>query len=421
MKICVIGGGSTYTPELISGFIDYYDEIPVKSITLMDIDEDRLNVVGAFTERMINASDKKIEIKTTTDRIEAIKGADFVITQIRVGGNVARHEDISIALKHGVIAQETTGIVGFAKAIRTIPIIIDICKDIEKYAPDAWLINFTNPSGIVTEAVIKHGFKKVIGLCNNPVNMIKKTAKVLGLDEKNVYLDYVGLNHLAWVRGVYDNGKDITSKAIQEMFSVNVSKNISNVNFPLDVLQSLGMIPIGYLKYFYMTGKMMDVMNKKEKTRAQEVMEIEKKLIELYKDENLDKKPEELDKRGGAYYSTAAVKLIRAIALNLSEIHIVNLANQGAITGISSESVVEIPAIINAQGATPLHIGEIEPEIKGLINVVKSYEELTVRAGVYGKYSDALMALVTHPLIPDYQKAHDLLEDISKRNGFVWN
>ncbi|WIV11597.1 6-phospho-beta-glucosidase [Proteiniborus sp. MB09-C3] len=424
LKIAVIGGGSSYTPELIDGFIKRVEELPVKELCLVDIEEGRskLEIVGNLAKRMVKKAGLDIQIKLTLNRKEAIKDADFVLTQLRVGGLAARARDEHIPLKYNVLGQETTGAGGFAKAMRTIPVILDICRDIETLSPNAWLINFTNPAGLITETILKYANVKAIGLCNVPIHMVKNTAELLEVDSSRLQIEFAGLNHLVWGRKVYLDGKDITDKVINMLCdgASLTMKNITDLNWDKDYLRALSMIPCPYHRYFYMTDEMIDDMKTAlatgEGTRADQVQKVEKELFEIYADESLDIKPPQLEKRGGAYYSDAAVSLISAIYNNKKEIHTVNVRNNGAILNQPEDVVVEVNAVIDSNGAHPIAVGKLPPEISGLISSVKAYELLSVEAGVTGDYNTALKALIAHPLVPSVKTAKLILDDIIREN-----
>ncbi|KGG79730.1 diacetylchitobiose-6-phosphate hydrolase [Caloranaerobacter azorensis H53214] len=420
LKIAVIGGGSSYTPELIDGFIKRAHELPVKEIYLVDIEEGKwkLDIVGELAKRMIKKAGLDTEIILTLNRKEAIKNADFVVTQIRVGGLKARAKDEIIPLKYNVIGQETTGPGGFAKAIRTIPVILDICREIEELAPNAWLINFTNPAGIVTEAILRYTNVKAIGLCNVPIGMVKMVAKILNVESSRVKIDFVGLNHLVWGQKVYVDGKDVTRRVIEELCdgASLTMKNIPDLKWDKAFLESLAMIPCPYHRYYYMMEDLIiqekEAVSSGKGTRAEQVMKIEKELFELYKDPKLDIKPPQLEKRGGAYYSDAAVSLISAIYNDKKEIHTVNVKNNGAVSGLPNDVVIEINAVVDKTGAHAITLGELSPKIYGLIQEAKAYEQLTVEAAVTGDYGIALQALIMNPLVPSVKVAKQLLKDI---------
>lgn len=422
LKVVVIGGGSSYTPEIIEGFLKRISELPVKEIHLVDIKEgeEKLSIVGSLARRMIKKSGLNIKLVITLDRRKALKDADFVVTQFRVGGLDARARDERFPLKYKVLGQETTGPGGFAKALRTIPVMLDICKDIKEVCPDAWLINFTNPSGLVTEAVLKYTDIKCIGLCNVPIHMAMDVANMLEVPYKDIFIEFAGLNHLVWGKKVWYKNKDVTKEVIEKLLDGAVlnMKNISNLKWDGDFLRALGMIPCPYHRYFYMTDKMVEeeieaAEDCNKGTRAEQVKAVEKTLFELYKSPELNVKPKELEKRGGAYYSDAAVSLISAIYNDKREIHTVNTLNNGIIKGIPDNSVIETNCIIDSRGATPLSLkGDLPIEVKGLIQAVKSYEVLAVEAAVKGDKEKALLALASHPLVPSVTVAKDLLNDL---------
>lgn len=425
LKVAVIGGGSSYTPELIEGFIKNYDQFPLQELYLADIEagREKLHIVGALAQRMIDNAGVPIRLRLTMDRREAISGSSFVLTQIRVGGLDARAKDERIPLQHGCLGQETTGAGGFAKAIRTIPVILDICKDMEELTPEAFLINFTNPAGIITEAVLKYSSIRTIGLCNLPIHTKMQITQLAETDPKHVDMEMVGINHLNWTRNIRINGQDKTREIVQ-MFD-NASgltvKNIPDYNWGEGFLHSLGMIPCSYLRYYYLRDQMLleqqEALQVKG-TRADAVKKVEAELFELYKDPELKVKPAQLEQRGGAYYSEAAVELITSIYNNARNIQVVNVRNNGIIPGLGPDVSVEVSCVISSEGATPISLtgGPLPPEILGLIQVVKAYEELTVEASVNGDYDKAMQALTIHPLVGTTSLAKAILDQILEEN-----
>ena len=418
MKLAIIGGGSTYTPELMEGLIFRYRAIDLEEVVLMDIDAERLDVVGRFAGRMVEHAGAPFSLRRTLNLTEAVDGADFVVTQIRVGQMPARHKDILLGLRHDLIGQETTGVGGFAKAMRTIPEMVAVAEEIRTRAPDAWLINFTNPSGLITEALHRSGMKRLIGLCNIPIGIVMDLALYLQCDPDRIRIDYVGLNHLSWVRHVWLDGEEITARIITDLAGAGGPANIPELHFGKDFVRALGFLPGPYLRYFYATEQMLRELKARPRTRAQEVMEIERTLLARYADETVVKKPPELEKRGGAFYSKVAVDLIDAIWNDKGETHIVNLPNRGSVDGIGYDQVVEVPAVIRRDGAEPVRIGAVEPKIHGLMQQVKAYETLTVEAGLNASYDSALMALAAHPLCPPW-KAKEVLDDIIETHGLT--
>ena len=414
LKAAVIGAGSTYTPELIRGFIDKQDSLNFQSFYLMDINREKLDIVGGLARRMLVSKGFKGEIVLTEDLDEAIKGADYIFAQIRVGEMEARIRDEKIPLKYGLLGQETTGVGGFMNALRTIPVMLDIARRIEKLAPDAWLINFSNPSGIVADALMNHSKVKMIGLCNCFINMKASFARSLGREDFDY--EYIGLNHLSWVTSITLDGENVL-----ERFGKKAGaklKNIPDVDYDDELLAAVPAIPSYYLSYFYMRDKQLQHCLKAEKTRGECCVGIEDALIEKYKDPNLTDKPKELEERGGSLYSTAAVSVVDAIENDKNEYHVVGVKNKGAIPFMEDDDVVEIKCLVNKNGAVPVPVKDPDiPYIKGLMQAVKAFEKLTVRAAINGTRKDALAALMIHPLIGDFQKAKAVLDDMVKANA----
>ncbi|UAB69931.1 6-phospho-beta-glucosidase [Vibrio sp. SCSIO 43132] len=423
LKLAIIGGGSSYTPELVEGVLKRLDKLPVREMHFVDIaeGEEKLEIIAALAKRMVEKVGADIEIKASLDRRSAIKDADFIMTQFRVGGLKARANDERIPIKYNVIGQETTGPGGFAKALRTIPVILDICKDIEELAPNAWMLNFTNPAGLVTEAVHRHTKVKSMGLCNVPVSMTMMVAEMMDCEPHELQLDFAGLNHLVWVHQVWLHGEDITETVLEKVGDgANFSmKNIFEEPWDPDFLHALGVIPCPYHRYFYQTEAMLAEEKQSAEevgTRAEQVMQTEKELFELYRDVNLDHKPEQLEQRGGAYYSDASLNLVDAIHNNLNAVHVVNVRNNGAIHTLPDDAVIECSSVVGSFGAKPLAVGAFPAEIRGLIHQVKAYEELAVEAAVTGSYEKSLMALANNPLVPDIAAAKAILDEILESN-----
>lgn len=407
LKIAVIGGGSTYTPELMDGFIDYRDRIPIDTIVLMDLYDWRLHIVGELAQRMLERHGHPARLVLTTSRSEALEGADFVITQIRVGGMTARLADEIIPPRYNVIGQETVGPGGFAKALRTVPVMLEIARDMARLAPQARLINFTNPSGLVTEAIRRHTDVQAIGLCNLPTNMRVEIASLLGVDPETVTLDYVGLNHLGWVRGVWVHGENQTEQVLQVM--IEQAAQEENPVFLPELLEALGLIPSYYLTFYYHHDRMLATQRQAPQTRAERAKEIEEELLRLYADPALANKPALLAERGGAYYSTAAVSLIAAMIEDTGATHIVNVPNQGVFSNLPPDVVIETPCRVDSGG---VHVVPVEPlplAIRGLIEAVSVSQTLTIQAAVTGDRRVALQALLAHPLVPSFDAARSLL------------
>lgn len=412
ITVAVIGSGSTYCPELVDGFIKARDTLKLKKISFMDIDERKRTIVGSLCVRMLKKAQIDCEINITDDLDDALQGADFVVTQIRVGKLPARHLDETIPLKYDLIGQETTGIGGFFKALRTIPVMQNICDRIEAICPDAWLVNFTNPSGIISEFVLNKTNVKSIGLCNVPINMVDDTKEISG---ENSEITYVGLNHLSWITCVKVDGKDILDEMIASGFSPKVMENIKDDGFSLETLSAIHGIPSSYLQYYYGRDAKLRHLKEDSKSRAQVCMEIEEQLLEMYSDESLVTKPDLLDKRGGHKYSLAAVSLINAIANDLNEVHIVNIKNGKTLPFMEENDVLEIAAVVGKNGAVPVAVEPIENRhIIGLMRIVKEYEKYTVEAATTGSDRAALNALLVHPLVGDWEKATQCFEEMKQ-------
>lgn len=412
-KIAIIGAGSTYTPELIDGFIKRKNELPVTSFYLMDIDERKLKIVGNFAQKMLDANDIKCKFVMTENLKTAVKDADFVLSQVRVGKLDARIKDEKIPLKHGLIGQETTGIGGFMKALRTIPVIMNIAEFIENYSPDAWLINFSNPSGIIAEALLNNTNVKMIGLCNTPIIMKREAIQRAPEGVGNIRIDYVGLNHLSWITAIYCDGREILQGQLLEKFDFMDMKNIPKMDMDKELIKSIRSIPSSYLQYYYCREQQLKQMKEEKKCRGEVCLEIEEELLKLYQQAELIEKPAILEKRGGHLYSEVAVSLVSAIYNNKNEEHIVNVKNNGALDFMANDDVVEISCNVSKNGAAPLPLKNMDNDhIKDMMRIIKAYEKHTIRAGIYGDYHEALNALLIHPLVGDFRKAKDALDDL---------
>lgn len=419
LKVVTIGGGSSYTPELIDGFIKRYAELPVTDYYLLDIEEgkEKLEIVGKLAQRMVQKAGVPMNIHLTLNREEALKDADFVTTQLRVGFLEARITDERIPLKYGVLGQETTGPGGFMKAQRTIPVLLDICRDMEKWCPNAWLINFTNPAGIVTEAITRHSNIKTIGICSGANSMMMDIAKAYDVEKSAVDTRIIGLNHLIFADRIAIHGEDKTDDFINKLAQGSASnslKNIPDIGFTARFAQALHMYPISYLKYFFLNREMVETAQQDaatKGTRGEQTREIEKRLFELYQDEHLNHKPKELEKRGGAWYSDTACSIISAIYNDKKEIHVVNTVNNSTTPDLPDHVTLETNAVIDKHGAHPVAYGRLPVKIRGLIQSVKAYEELTVEAAVTGDYDTALLALSINPLVPSATIAEQILDE----------
>ncbi|NUN95498.1 MAG: 6-phospho-beta-glucosidase [Candidatus Omnitrophica bacterium] len=415
-KIGVIGGGSSYTPELLEGLLARREVLKVTEVVLADINAERLEILGALGTRMAEKAGASVRIRTTLNPAEAVEGASFVITQFRAGGMAARIRDEKLGLRHNLIGQETTGVGGFAKALRTIPILLSVAREMEKSAPGGWLINFTNPAGIITEAALKHSSVPVIGLCNIPIGYVMAAAKELQADPATIRLDSVGLNHLSWVRGLTAGGMDCFAE-----FREAVAREFEEEGKPSGREMARwtryhGLVPNYYLQYYYCTQLMLEELRAKPKTRGEEVVEVERTLFEKYRDPNLREKPKELEKRGGAFYSTAAINLIESLLTDKRDVQVVNVRNNGTVPELPPEVAIEVPCEIRKEGPVPLPQRPLEPEIRGLLQVVKAYEELTVEAGAKGDRRAATLALSVHPLVRRIDLVEKLVDEVLDEN-----
>ncbi|WP_209124129.1 6-phospho-beta-glucosidase [Alkalihalobacillus sp. BA299] len=421
LKIATIGGGSSYTPELVEGFIKRYDELPIRELWLVDIEagKEKMEIVGNLAKRMIEKAGLPIEVYLTLDRRAALKDADFVTTQFRVGLLDARAKDERIPLKYGVIGQETNGPGGLFKGLRTIPVILDICKDMEELCPDAWLINFTNPAGMVTEAVLRYSnINKIVGLCNVPIGIEMGIAKLLDVDHSRIRIDFAGLNHMVYGLDVYVDGVSVKDEVIEKLTNPENSsfvKNIEGIGWEPEFIQALGVLLCPYHMYYYKTRQMFekDLKNaEKEGTRAEVVQKLEEELFELYKDPNLNIKPPQLEKRGGAYYSDAAVRLISSIYNDKGDIQPVNTINNGAIASIPRDSAVEISCVITKDGPKPIVMGDLPVPVRGLVQQIKSFERVAAEAAITGDYNTAVLALTINPLSPSDTIAKEIVAEM---------
>jgi 6-phospho-beta-glucosidase len=422
MKVAVIGGGSTYTPELVEGLLARRDVLGLTELHLVDVDEARLSVLGPLAARMAAraATDggPTVLLRWGTDRREGMAGAQFVVSQIRVGGMSARERDEQLGREFGLIGQETVGVGGIANALRTIPVALDIAADLAEVSPGATLLNFTNPAGLVTEALCRHGGVPTIGLCNVPWTVKAEVAGALGVAPGAVGLDYVGLNHLSWVRGITVEGVDRTADVLAGLRML-VGKQVvgeGEPNWTPEAIALLGAIPNYYLLYYYETAAWLRYQAQ-HPTRASEVMEIETALLAQYADPNLDRKPPELSQRGGAYYSEAAAALMADLVADAGTVHVVNTPNRGAIPGLDDDVVVEVAAEVGAHGVRPLPVAPLRPDVDALIRTMKDVELLTITAAVDGDEEAAMRALVTHPLGPSMSQAPAVWARLKEMNA----
>ncbi len=421
LKVAVIGGGSTYTPELVNGFLARLEQFPLDELWLMDIDADRLAVVGGFAQRMVSYRGSPFKVVLSTNQREAVTGASYVTTQLRVGQMQARREDEYLGLRHGLIGQETTGIGGMAKALRTIPVILNIAADMRELAPGAMLVNFTNPAGLVTEALFRYApDTPAVGLCNAPItskmHMLELLEEQLGekIAPERAELNTLGLNHLSWHRGLTLEGEEMWPRVLSA--TLEHLRAEEEPEWEPRLIETLRMIPNYYLQYYYHTAHKLEAQHDWPPSRAEEVMEVEKDLLREYADPALREPPADLMKRGGAYYSTVATQLLNAHYNDLGEVHVVNTRQNGAVPGWPEDWVLEMPCRVDRAGIHPLPAEPLPPACFGLIAHVKAYELLTVEAAVHGDREALYQALLVHPLGPQAGQVQAVMEDLLETN-----
>ncbi|MEV6107064.1 6-phospho-beta-glucosidase [Streptomyces sp. NPDC051940] len=414
MKLAVVGGGSTYTPELIDGFARLRDALPIHELVLIDPAAERLELVGGLARRIFARQGHGGRITTTSDLDAGVEGADAVLLQLRVGGQAARNEDETWPLECGCIGQETTGAGGLAKALRTVPVVLDIAERVRRTNPDAWIIDFTNPVGIVTRALLQAGHKAV-GLCNVAIHLQRKFAGLLDVAPEQVHLDHVGLNHLTWERGVRlggPDGEDVLPKLIAE----HGARIADELHLPASVLDRLGVVPSYYLRYYYAHDEVVTEQRSKP-SRAAEVAEIERQLLAMYGDPALDEKPELLSRRGGAFYSEAAVALAGSLlGSGAGSVQVVNTLNNGTLPFLPDDAVIEVPARVDGSGAAPLPVAPLDPLYAGLISHVTAYEDLALEAALRGGRDRVFKALLAHPLVGQVSYADTLTDTLIAHN-----
>jgi 6-phospho-beta-glucosidase len=412
MKIAVIGGGSTYTPELVDGIARLAGDVAVEAVTLVDPDTARLAVVGPFSARIMRAHGHPARLTWTTSLDDGLDGAGAVLLQLRVGGQAARQRDETWPLECGCVGQETTGAGGLAKALRTVPVILDIAERARRRAAqDAWIIDFTNPVGIVTRALLDAGHRAV-GLCNVAIGFQRVFAGLLGVEPGRVSLDHVGLNHLTWERAVLVDGMD----RLPELLAKHGDQIAADIELPRAVLAEMGMVPSYYLRYFYAHDAVV-AEQRGRPTRAEEVARLERELLGMYADPARDRKPALLGQRGGAYYSEAAVALLASLAGDRRDTQVVNVRNAGTFAFLPGNAVIEVPAVIGAGGARPARVAPLSPLLAGLVAHVSAYEELAVDAALRGGRSRVLAALLAHPLVGQFDIARKLADRLIAENS----
>ncbi|MCU1549620.1 MAG: 6-phospho-beta-glucosidase [Glaciihabitans sp.] len=417
MKLTIIGGGSTYTPELIDGFARMRDLLPIDQVWLVDPDPTRRDLVAGVSRRMLAHAGHPAQVFATSDVIEGVRDADAVLFQLRIGGQDARRGDETWPHEVGCIGQETTGPGGFAKALRTVPVVLEIAELVRKHAsPNAWIVDFTNPVGIVTRALLQAGHRAV-GLCNVAIGFQRRFAGMFGVEPSRVSLGHVGLNHLTWERSVSVDGVD----ALPGILSGQLDELAADVELPAHLLQLLGVIPSYYLRYYYAHDEVLREQLGAP-TRADEVQEVERLLLVKYADETVNEKPEELSRRGGAFYSEAAVDLLASLTANRGDVQVVNLRNNGSLPFLPDDHVIEVPATVGAGGVVAEPIAPLPDDIRGLISAVAGYERLALDAAVHGGRDRVLRAMQAHPLVLQFDRA-DKLTDLllaANRQHLAW-
>ena len=404
MKLAVIGGGSTYTPELVAGLARERERIGIRELVLQDIDPERREVVGGLAERMLGAAGYDGRLEVTDDLDRAVEGASFVLVQLRVGGQAARLGDETFPLACGCIGQETTGAGGLAKALRTVPVVLEIAARVAELGDDAWIVDFTNPVGIVTRA-LRDGGHRAVGLCNVAIGIQRAIARMVDVAPEQVFVDQVGLNHLTWVRSVLIDGRE----AMPELLAEHGDELAEQAGQPRAVLEELGAIPSYYLHYFYFHDRVL-AEQRDGVPRAARVAEIERDLLELYRDPSLTTKPKLLEQRGGAFYSEAATQLVASLSAGDADVQVLDVRNEGALPGLADDDVVELPARIELAGPVPLPQPPLAPELLGLVQHVAAYERLAAAAAIAGDRTLVHKALLAHPLIGQVPHADELVD-----------
>ncbi|MFF3678052.1 6-phospho-beta-glucosidase [Streptomyces sp. NPDC002120] len=414
MKLAVVGGGSTYTPELIDGFARLRDTLPVTELVLIDPATDRLELIGGLARRILARQGHPGRVTTTADLDAGVDGADAVLLQLRIGGQAARLQDETWPLECGCVGQETTGAGGLAKALRTVPVVLDIAERVRRANPNAWIIDFTNPVGIVTRALLRAGHKAV-GLCNVAIGLQRKFAALLDLAPGDIHLDHVGLNHLTWELGVRRGGPD-GEDLLPGLLAAHGEAVAADLRLPRAVLDRLGVVPSYYLRYFYAHDEVVRELGTKP-SRAAEVAAMERELLALYGDPALDEKPALLAKRGGAFYSEAAVDLAASLLGDGGPaLQVVNTYNNGTLPFLPDDAVVEVQARVDASGPRPLPAPRLDPLYAGLVSHVSAYEDLALDAALRGGRERVFKALLAHPLVGQYDLAEGLTDRLLAHN-----
>lgn len=408
-KLSIVGAGSSYTPELLEELANRRESLWAKEIVLYDIDEKRLGIMEGFCKRYASHLGLEAEISSTTDLDKALYGADFVDTQIRVGGNKQRVKDEKIPLKYGLVGQETTGAGGMMKAFRTIPVVLNLARRMEELAPEGWIINYTNPTGLVTEAVTKYSKARIAGFCSGGIFPKMWAKDALGIAYDRVQYDFAGLNHLNFMSNITIDGRAVTDEEFEAIARENDSVN-------LDLIKLLGVLPSPYLQWYYQTDEKIQKIADCGYTRGEEVMELEKEIYDAYGNPEQVTKPEVLAKRGGGGYSEVAMNFVHAVHNNADKEMVVNVPNRGAIPFLPDDAVVEISCLVNRRGMAPLHVSKVPEMCWGIIAAVKNYEQLAVEAAVEGDVRKMKLALLAHPLVRQYDLVEKMVPELLEAN-----
>jgi len=409
MKFTVVGAGSSYTPELLDELAVRQEQLPVKEMVLYDIDEKRLEIMTGFCRRFAKKKGLNVPIRSTLNLDDALEGADFVDTQIRVGGNRQRVVDEKIPIRYGLVGQETTGAGGMMKAMRTIPVMLHVAEKMERLSPTGWLINYTNPTGLITEAVTRYTKANIAGFCSGGIFPKMWAKKALGVEYRQVQYDYVGLNHMNFISNITIDGKPLTQAQFEALARVNDA-------IDLDLQKLMGVLPSPYLAWYYHTKRRVQWLKDAKMTRGEEVQLLEKEVYDAYADPACDEKPAALAKRGGGGYSEVAMNFVNAVYNNQDTEMVVNVPNRGAVPFLPDSAVVEIPCLVNARGMAPLHVAHVPPMCWGLIAEVKNYEQLAVEAAVEGNVEKMKLALLAHPLVRDYELIEKMVPELLAAN-----
>lgn len=409
MKLTIFGGGSSYTPELVEGLIEHHARLPVAELCLVDVSEQRLDILAGLSRRMLARAGLPIAVTATTDRRRGFDGATFVNSIIRVGGMQARSLDERLPLRHGIVGQETTGPGGMMKALRTVPVIVGMARDVEAVCPEATIINYTNPSGIIAEALGRYTGARFVGLCSGPVGWCDQILRLMDVDPARANVDWLGLNHLGFAVRVWVDGRDVTEAAIEAV--------AGHWSIDGDLIRTLGVIPASYLAHYYHRDKQLARTQEPGwRSRGEVLADMEREMLRVYADPEVDAKPALLSERGGGGYSEMAFSAMLAIHHNKGERQVTQVLNQGALDGIPADASVEVPCLVDRTGAHPIRMGAIPLPIRGLIQAVKAYESLAVQAAMEGSKRLALQALMAHPLVPSWSVAGPLLDDLLAAN-----